>query len=107
MENYILTSNYLRIDFKSNERNKEFDFQGYSKLSFLVPAALNGLTATFQLWDPVTSTWITTGQTQVLSTGYLVLSATQLAAIAALPIVRISLSGDPSADCALVAFRKT
>lgn len=107
MENYILTADYRAIAFTTSETTKEIDFAGYSKLAFMVPAAMNGLTATFLAWDPISGSWITTGQTQVLSTGYFVPSATQLAALAPLSIVRISLSAAPSANCTLTVYRKT
>lgn len=107
MENYLLTQVTKRIRINSGGLVADFDFQGFSKAALIVPAALNALTATFQTWDPVANAWVNIGQTQVLSTGYLVLSAAQLAAIAPCSIVRLSLSAGASADCELTVLLKT
>lgn len=107
MENYILTASYQNFALTTSDQGVTIEFAGYSKLAFMIPAAMNGLTATFQVLDQSTGSWVTTGQTQVLATGYFVPSATQLAALAPLNIFRISLSAAPSANCTLVVYRKT
>jgi hypothetical protein len=107
VENYLLSSNYKALLFTPSQSTAELGFGGYSKLSFIVPAGLNGKTVTFSAWDPVAGAWVTTGQTQLLATGYFVPSAAQLAALAALPIVRLSIDTPVSASCELVAFVKT
>jgi hypothetical protein len=78
---------------------------GYSRFSMIIPAALNGLTATFQVYDQVAAAWITTAQTQVLATGYWVPSASQLAALCMLNKFRMSLSG-PSVGASVLQFIK-
>jgi len=107
VENYLLSSNFKVLSFTPSVSTAALGFGGYSKLSCVVPAALNGKTVTFLAWDPIAGAWVTTGQTQLLATGYFVPSAAQLAALAALPIVRLSINTPVSESCDLVAFVKT
>lgn len=95
-----------QIAFANAATTIDVELGGFKTFSMIVPAALNTLTATFQVWDAVAAAWITTGQTQVLATGYFIPSATQLAALVSTDKFRMSLSGGAAAAGSLQVFKK-
>jgi len=107
MEAYLNEVFHQKINVANAATTIDCELGGYSRFSMIIPAALNGLTATFQVWDDVAAAWLTTGQTQVLSTGYWVPSSTQLANLCMLAKFRMSLSGGASAACVLQFIKKT
>lgn len=107
MESYLNSFYNHRIDFVNAAVAIECEMVGYSRFAMIVPAALNGLTATFQVWDDVAGAWIATGQTQVLATGYWVPNATQLAALGVLMKFRMSLSAPAATAGVLQLIKKT
>jgi hypothetical protein len=107
MEPYINGTRLDRVAFGSGDTTIDINLDGFSRFSMVIPAALNGLTATFQAYDFVASAWVTTSQTQVLATGFWVPSATQLAALVSLNKFRMALSGGASAAGSLQVSLKT
>ena len=105
MEAYTYEVHHEQLPVANGATAIECELKGYSRFSLIVPAALNGLTATFQVYDQVSNAWITTSQTQVLATGYWVPSASQLAALCMLNKFRMSLSG-PSVGASVLQFIK-
>ena len=78
--------------------------KGAGKFAMIVPAAMNTLTATFQVFDKATNAFVNTGVTQVLATGMWVPSATQLATLGLFDNLRVSLSANVGSDCAVTVF---
>ena len=107
MEAYLNEVVHQQIPVASGSTTIDCELGGYSRFSMIVPAALNGLTATFQVWDFAAGAWLTTAQTQVLATGYFVPSASQLAALCMLNKFRMSLSGPSVGASVLQLIKKT
>ena len=81
--------------------------QGASKFALVIPAAMNGKTATFKILNTVTQTWITTTLTQVLATGLWVPSAAQLATLGLFDLIMMELDTAVASDCVLQVITST
>lgn len=92
------------VPFASDATTGDIILGGAGRFALIVPAPMNTLTATFQVFNAETNTWISSGVTQVLATGLFVPSEAQLAPLRCFDKIRVSLSAAPGTACVLQAF---
>jgi hypothetical protein len=94
----------INVPFAADATTGDISLGGAGRFALIIPAPMNTLTATFQVFNPVTDSWISSGVTQVLATGLFTPSEAQLAPLRCFDKIRVSLSAAPGTACMLQAF---